>query len=211
MSYEHDPPNYDKATSPPCYEEATEHTLIDTNKVEQSRNSDLKTLLRRYMIFLLIPITIGIIVYLYYAAVDLNRLVAEKERMNVTQDRSDLMDQLTRSEEDKQTLTKSLFEAEYEAERLRTIEDKLRSVLRTMAALHTMVRINFVAFIIFSSNSLSRRSVGRIIIEAVERSVDPQTKECNIIKFLATLQQSSSEMERLGTESLINLALSAVQ
>ncbi|KAK2718971.1 hypothetical protein QYM36_006101, partial [Artemia franciscana] len=110
-------------------------------------------------------------------------------------DRSDLMDQLTRSEEDKQTLTKSLFEAEYEAERLRTIEDKLRSVLRTMAALHTM--------------SLSRRSVGRIIIEAVERSVDPQTKECNIIKFLATLQQSSSEMERLGTESLINLALSA--
>ena len=85
MSYEHDPPNYDEATSPPCYEEATEHTLIDTNKVEQSRNSDLKTLLRRYMIFLLIPITIGIIVYLYYAAVDLNRLVAEKERMNVTQ------------------------------------------------------------------------------------------------------------------------------
>ena len=33
------------------------------------------------------------------------------------------MDQLTRSEEDKQTLTKSLFEAEYEAERLRTIEE----------------------------------------------------------------------------------------
>ncbi|KAK2718975.1 hypothetical protein QYM36_006105 [Artemia franciscana] len=62
-----------------------------------------------------------------------------------------------------------------------------------------------------ATGSLSRRSVGRIIIEAVERSVDPQTKECNIIKFLATLQQSSSEMERLGTESLINLALSAVQ
>ena len=90
MSHKHDLPNYDKATSPPCYEEATEHILIDTNKVEQSHNSDLKTLLRRYSylfpwIYLLIPITIGIVVYLYYAAVDLNRLVAEKERMNVTQ------------------------------------------------------------------------------------------------------------------------------
>ena len=78
-------PNYDSIFGPPSYEEATKHITIDTNEVVRSRNIHTKKLFRKYLICLLIPLTIGIIVYLYFAAVDLNRLVAEKERMNIMQ------------------------------------------------------------------------------------------------------------------------------
>ena len=59
-------PNYDSIFGLPSYEEATKHITIDTNEVVRSRNFHTKKLFRKYLICLLIPLTIVIIVYFFY-------------------------------------------------------------------------------------------------------------------------------------------------
>ena len=53
--------------------------------------------------------------------------------------------------------------------------------------------------------------MGQLVLDAVERSVDPLTGEIQVFKFLSHLYQSARDYERMTTESRIHTALRAVE
>ena len=53
--------------------------------------------------------------------------------------------------------------------------------------------------------------MGRLVLDAVERSVDPLTGEIQVFKFLNCLYHSARDYERLSTENMIHIALQAVE
>ena len=64
--------------------------------------------------------------------------------------------------------------------------------------------------IIFKQN-ISPKTLGRLVLDAVERSVDPLTNEIQVFKFLNNLYISARDYERMSTESQIHFALREVE
>ena len=65
-------------------------------------------------------------------------------------------------------------------------------------------------FHLFLQN-ISPKTLGRLVLDAVERSVDPLSNEIQVFKFLNNLYNSAREYERMSTESQIHFALREVE
>ena len=59
--------------------------------------------------------------------------------------------------------------------------------------------------------NISSKTLGQLVLDAVERSVDPLTGEIQVFKFLSHLYTSARDYERMTTESRIHTALRAVE
>ena len=59
--------------------------------------------------------------------------------------------------------------------------------------------------------NISPKTLGRLVLDAVERSVDPLSNEIQVFKFLNNLYNSAREYERMSTESQIHFALREVE
>ena len=58
---------------------------------------------------------------------------------------------------------------------------------------------------------ISPKALGRLVLDSIERSVDPLTKEIQVLRFLNNLHVSARDYERLLTENQIHSALRAVE
>ena len=65
-------------------------------------------------------------------------------------------------------------------------------------------------FFSFQQN-ISAKTLGRLVLDAVERSVDPLSNEIQVFKFLNNLYISARDYERMSTESQIHFALREVE
>ncbi|KAF4525301.1 hypothetical protein B566_EDAN014823 [Ephemera danica] len=83
---------------------------------------------------------------------------------------------------------------------LQSLEEEVR-LLRDDDSRHELVeqRLN-----------MSRRTIGNLVVEAVESCVNPSTQEMSPLRFLNHLHRSILEYERSSTQGLIRLALQAV-
>ena len=59
--------------------------------------------------------------------------------------------------------------------------------------------------------NISAKTLGRLVLDAVESSVDQETDEIQVFKFLNNLYISARDYERLSTESQIHFALREVE
>lgn len=100
--------------------------------------------------------------------------------------------------------------------RLTLLEEKIKEVLAMLRKLNTMVSVwieREVArlHLFLSEQNISSNTLGRLVLDSVERSVDPLSKEVQVFKFLNHLYHSARDYERLSTESEIHNALRAVE
>ena len=65
--------------------------------------------------------------------------------------------------------------------------------------------------IYFSLQNISPKTLGKLVLDAVERSVDSLTGEIQVFKFLNHLYHSARDYERMSAESMIHIALQAVE
>lgn len=65
-------------------------------------------------------------------------------------------------------------------------------------------------FVFFLQN-ISSKTLGMLVLDSVERSIDPLSGEIQVFKFLNHLYNSARDYERLSTESQIHNALRAVE
>ena len=63
----------------------------------------------------------------------------------------------------------------------------------------------------FVLQKISPKTLGRLVLDSIERSVDPITKEIQVLRFLNNLYISARDYERLVTENQIHSALRAVE
>ena len=65
--------------------------------------------------------------------------------------------------------------------------------------------------IYFTLQNISPKTLGKLVLDAVERSVDSLTGEIQVFKFLNHLYHSARDYERMSAESMIHIALQAVE
>merc|ERR1719193_895145 len=58
--------------------------------------------------------------------------------------------------------------------------------------------------------NISQKALGRLVLEAVEKSVDPIGGQVQVFKFLNNLYHTSREYERLAADHMLVQALEAV-
>ena len=66
---------------------------------------------------------------------------------------------------------------------------------------------NFISYL----QNISPKTLGKLVLDAVERSVDSLTGEIQVFKFLNHLYHSARDYERMSAESMIHIALQAVE
>ncbi len=59
--------------------------------------------------------------------------------------------------------------------------------------------------------NISSKTLGQLVLDAVERSIDPLSGEIQVFRFLSHLYQSARDYERMTTENRIQSALRAVE
>ena len=64
---------------------------------------------------------------------------------------------------------------------------------------------------LFCLQNISAKSLGSLVLDSIERSVDPLTKDIQVLRFLDNLLVSARDYERLLTENQIHSALRAVE
>ena len=62
-----------------------------------------------------------------------------------------------------------------------------------------------------SLQNISPKTLGKLVLDAVELSVDSLTGEIQVFKFLNHLYHSARDYERMSAESMIHIALQAVE
>ena len=67
-----------------------------------------------------------------------------------------------------------------------------------------------ISLICVRFQKISQKTLGSLVLDAVERSVDPVTNEIQVFKFLNHLYHSTRDYERLAADSLLSRALQAV-
>jgi len=112
-------------------------------------------------------------------------------------DRNSLLEELLRKREDFGDISSDMQILEAERARLSLLEEKIKEVLVMLRALN--------------STNISPKTLGRLVLDAVERSVDPLNNEIQVFKFLNNLYNSARDYERLSTESQIHFALREVE
>ena len=137
------------------------------------------------------------------------------------QERNILLDEIIRrhSQHDNvvEDLSTDVQVLEAQRVRLTLLEEKIKEVLAMLRSLNSMVKyrdaritsnspINLKSF-----QNISSKTLGQLVLDAVERSVDPLTGEIQVFKFLSHLYQSARDYERMTTESRIHTALRAVE
>merc|ERR1711881_739063 len=80
---------------------------------------------------------------------------------------------------------------------LSLLEGKIKEVLTMLRSLNSM--------------NISPKTLGKLVLDAVERSVDSLTGEIQVFKFLNHLYHSARDYERMSAESMIHIALQAVE
>ncbi|CAB4057847.1 unnamed protein product [Lepeophtheirus salmonis] len=85
-----------------------------------------------------------------------------------------------------------------EAERIRLslLEEKIKEVLSMLRALNSM--------------NISPSSLGKLVLDAVEHSIDPNDGEIQVFKFLNHLYHGTRDYERVSGENMIQKALDAI-
>ena len=59
--------------------------------------------------------------------------------------------------------------------------------------------------------NISPKTLGKLVLDSVERSVDPITEEIQVFKFLNHLYHAARDYERISAENMIHSALQAVE
>ncbi len=102
--------------------------------------------------------------------------------------------------------------------KLSLLEEKIREVLTMLRSLNSMVlktqiwsKIEPNLFVSFRFQNISPKTLGKLVLDAVERSVDSVTGEIQVFKFLNHLYHSARDYERMSAESMIHIALQAVE
>ncbi|CAG0892233.1 unnamed protein product [Darwinula stevensoni] len=114
-----------------------------------------------------------------------------RAEMEWDQERHLLVTELKGSQDTVEALTTEIRQLDAERIRLLELEQRLRDVLHALRELDQM--------------NVSRRALGRLIMAAVEQSVDPLTHECCPTRFLSHLHHSAQHFER--HDDLMRLAL----
>lgn len=112
-------------------------------------------------------------------------------------ERNSLLEELLRKHEDYGDITTDLQVLEAERVRLSLLEEKIKEVLTMLRSLNSM--------------DISPKTLGKLVLDAVERSVDPLDGEIQVFKFLNHLYHSARDYERMSTENMIHKALQAVE
>ena len=86
----------------------------------------------------------------------------------------------------------------------------LQSFQDTRTGLNLLKNIHDSNFISYLQN-ISPKTLGKLVLDAVERSVDSLTGEIQVFKFLNHLYHSARDYERMSAESMIHIALQAVE
>ena len=138
------------------------------------------------------------------------------------QERNILLDEIIRrhSQHDNvvEDLSTDVQVLEAQRVRLTLLEEKIKEVLAMLRSLNSMVKyresppiIRISALNLKPFQNISSKTLGQLVLDAVERSVDPLTGEIQVFKFLSHLYQSARDYERMTTESRIHTALRAVE
>ncbi len=128
------------------------------------------------------------------------------------QERNVLLEELIRRQ-DCADLSSDLQVLEAQKVRLTLLEEKIKEVLIMLRSLNSMVRskneqvkTRLSECETFRQN-ISSRTLGKLVLDAVQRSVDPLTKEVQVFKFLNHLYHSVRDFERLTTENQVSNVL----
>jgi flagellar motility protein MotE (MotC chaperone) len=90
-----------------------------------------------------------------------------------SEERNSLLEELLRKREDFGDISTDMQILEAERARLSLLEEKIKEVLVMLRALN--------------STNISPKTLGRLVLDAVERSVEPLTNEIQVFKFLNNL------------------------
>lgn len=99
---------------------------------------------------------------------------------------------------------------------LSLLEEKIKEVLTMLRSLNSMVIQRqfslWVCFLsLFNFQNISPKTLGKLVLDAVERSVDSLSGEIQVFKFLNHLYHSARDYERMSAESMIHIALQQVE
>ena len=112
-----------------------------------------------------------------------------------------------------------LEDLEGERVQLSLLEEKIKEVLHMLRSLNSMVKLVFKmwtcdTFIWLQSlllQNISPKTLGKLVLDSVERSIDPITEEIQVFKFLNHLYHAARDYERISAENMIHSALQAVE
>ena len=130
------------------------------------------------------------------------------------QERNLLLDELLKSRNQE---NRDLHDLEGERVQLSLLEEKIKEVLHMLRSLNSMVNNSkfLKAFLIWLQNlllqNISPKTLGKLVLDSVERSVDPITEEIQVFKFLNHLYHAARDYERISAENMIHSALQAVE
>ncbi|XP_023327346.1 EF-hand and coiled-coil domain-containing protein 1 [Eurytemora carolleeae] len=113
------------------------------------------------------------------------------------QERGCLINELSRRKDDFGEISSDLQVLEAERFRLSLLEDKIKEVLNMLRTLNSM--------------RIGQRALGKLVVQAVDQSVDPVLGDIQVFKFLSCLYHSTREYERLAADSMLTRALEAVE
>ena len=63
----------------------------------------------------------------------------------------------------------------------------------------------------FQFQNISPKTLGKLVLDAVDQSVDPLSREIQVFQFLNHLYHSAREYERISAETMIHNVLQAVE
>ena len=115
--------------------------------------------------------------------------------------------------------SRHLEDLEGERVQLSLLEEKIKEVLHMLRSLNSMVKLVFKmwtcdTFIWLQSlllQNISPKTLGKLVLDSVERSIDPITEEIQVFKFLNHLYHAARDYERISAENMIHSALQAVE
>ncbi|TRY70638.1 hypothetical protein TCAL_15040 [Tigriopus californicus] len=105
--------------------------------------------------------------------------------------------EIIRRHDEKNDISTDVQVLEAQRVRLTLLEEKIKEVLNMLRTLNSM--------------NISSKTLGMLVLDSVERSIDPLSGEIQVFKFLNHLYNSARDYERLSTESQIHNALRAVE
>lgn len=138
------------------------------------------------------------------------------------QERDSLLEEILRDSQRDKAVPADGQLWEQERTRLSLLEEKIKEVLVMLRALNNMVYASTMNGSIWAScltiatigcvfQKVSAATLGRLVLDSVERSIDPASNQVQVFKFLNNLYNSARDYERLSSESQIRSALREVE
>ena len=132
------------------------------------------------------------------------------------QERNLLLEELLKHQQNPNNESQQvLVHVETDRVQITLLEGKIKEVLTMLKSLNSMVRLllNLVynLYVFLWLQNISPKTLGKLVLDAVDRSVDPLSREIQVFQFLNHLYHSAREYERISAETMIHNALQAVE